>query len=98
MVHADHPATLAEKRLLRLSLVVPTLNEAENLPHLVRRIDRALREIPHEVIVVDDASTDGTAELADGLAAARSYLRVLHRDVSSRGLSAAILEGFRHAR
>jgi dolichol-phosphate mannosyltransferase len=83
---------------LRFSVVVPTLNEAQNLPHLVRRVDRALRGIPHEVIVVDDGSTDGTAELADKLAATRPDVRVLHRPASERGLSAAILAGFSAAR
>jgi dolichol-phosphate mannosyltransferase len=81
-----------------LSLVVPTLNEAENLPHLLRRVARALRGIRHEVIVVDGGSTDGTADLADELAGTRPELRVLHRSQAERGLSAAILAGFRHAR
>jgi dolichol-phosphate mannosyltransferase len=78
--------------------VVPTLNEVRNLEHLLRRIDRSLRGVPHEVIVVDDASTDGTPELAEDLAARRQNTRVLHRKASERGLSSAILAGFRAAR
>lgn len=81
-----------------ISVVVPTLNEAENLPHLVRRIDRALRGVSHEIVIVDDASIDGTAAIADTLALARRDTRVIHRDAFERGLSSAILAGFDAAR
>jgi dolichol-phosphate mannosyltransferase len=82
----------------RLTVVVPTLNEAHNLRHLVRRLDRSLRGIPFEIVIVDDASTDGTGELADALAEERSSIVVIQRTAAERGLSAAILAGFRAAR
>jgi dolichol-phosphate mannosyltransferase len=97
MVDRDRPG-IEENSSPSLSVVVPTLNEAENLRHLVRRLDRALGEHPHEILVVDDGSTDGTAEIAEQLAADRGNLRLLRRDPSDRGLSSAILAGFRSSR
>src|SRR5262245_39151920 len=79
-----------------LSLVIPTMNEAPNLPHLLRRVARSLRGIAFEVIVADDASSDGTADIAQALVE-RFPVRVLRRD-RDFGLSAAVLDGFRAAR
>ena len=50
---------------LELAIVLPTLNERDNLAPLVARIDAALGEITWEVIVVDDNSGDGTADAAE---------------------------------
>ena len=47
----------------RVSVIIPTLNEAENLPHVFERLPDDL----HEVIVVDGRSTDGTVEVAERL-------------------------------
>lgn len=70
--------------------VVPTYNEIENLPVLLERLHTAA---PHvHVLVVDDASPDGTGELADQLAAAE-WVHVLHR-TGKAGLGAAYLAGF----
>lgn len=80
-----------------LSVVVPTLNEASNIAHLVRRLTRALRHVDHEIIVVDDASADGTADLAESLRPRFPALRVVRR-TSDFGLSKAILAGFAVAR
>jgi dolichol-phosphate mannosyltransferase len=72
--------------------VVPTYNEAENLPVLVS----ALLGLPLEltILVVDDNSPDGTGEVADRLAAAEPRVRVLHR-ASKDGLRSAYLAGIR---
>ena len=51
----------------RLSIIVPTLNEAEGIAAMLESL-RELRRRGHEVIVVDGGSTDGTADLAEGLA------------------------------
>jgi dolichol-phosphate mannosyltransferase len=75
-------------------LVLPTLNEVENLEPVV---SRALAGVPSlTVLVVDDDSRDGTAPLADRLAAADGRIRVLHRR-GPKGYGEALTEGFRHA-
>ena len=78
---------------MRISAVVPTYNEAENLPVLVS----ALLGIPLDltVLVVDDNSPDGTGNVADRLAATDSRVRVLHRAFKD-GLRSAYLAGIRH--
>lgn len=82
----------------RLSVIIPTLDEAGNLPRLVRLVDRALLRISHEIIVVDGGSTDGTGGLADAYAATRQDFCAIHCDPAERGLSLAILSGFEAAR
>lgn len=76
-----------------LSLILPTFNEARNFEHLLPQIEAALRDLPHEVIIVDDDSPDGTAEVAERVAQRNRSLRVLRR-VGRRGLSSAVVEGF----
>ncbi len=72
-------------------MVVPTYNEADNLAWIV---DRLLRAVPHsDVLVVDDASPDGTGRIADHLAAGDSRVSVVHR-TEKAGLGAAYLHGF----
>jgi len=80
---------------MRIIAVIPTYNEAENLPALVA----ALLALPLDlnVLVVDDASPDGTGAIADGLAQAHpGRVEVLHR-TGRRGLRGAYLEGFQLA-
>jgi dolichol-phosphate mannosyltransferase len=78
----------------RILAVIPTYNEAENLPLLVPRI---LERDPRlEVLVVDDASPDGTGKLADELAAATGRVHVLHR-TQKQGLGPAYRAGLRRA-
>lgn len=76
----------------RLSVVVPTYNEAPNVEPLVQALDRALQGIPWEVIFVDDDSPDGTAAVAKALGARDERVRCLHR-VGRRGLAGACIEG-----
>jgi dolichol-phosphate mannosyltransferase len=47
-----------------ISVVTTTWNEKENIQELIRRINTTLQSIPHEIIVVDDNSTDGTLNIA----------------------------------
>jgi dolichol-phosphate mannosyltransferase len=80
---------------MRITIVLPTYNEAENLPRLVS----ALLSLPLDLalLVVDDHSPDGTGELADELSqrhAGRVF--VLHR-AGKLGLRSAYIEGFRKA-
>ena len=75
-------------------VVLPTYNEAENLPGIAAAI---LDRLPGAtLLVVDDASPDGTGALADSLAAADPRVRVLHRP-GKQGLGRAYLDGFRVA-
>lgn len=81
-----------------VTIVLPTYNEAESLPVIVPRIDVALRaaDIAYEIVVVDDNSSDGTADVAARLA--EQYpVRVIKR-IDERGLATAVLAGFAHAR
>ena len=80
-----------------LSLIVPTLNEAENLPRLLPALTRVLSGIDYEIIVADDSSDDGTAEVAEAMAQALGGIRVLRRS-SNPGLSESVLDGFRIAK
>ncbi|HEV7468679.1 MAG TPA: glycosyltransferase, partial [Pseudonocardia sp.] len=75
-------------------VVIPTYEERENLGPIVTRLHAAVPAA--DVLVVDDASPDGTGELAEEMAAADPRIRVLHRP-GKAGLGAAYLAGFRHA-
>lgn len=76
----------------RSLVIVPTYNERENLPRLVPMI---LAQDPSlEVLVVDDASPDGTGDLAEEMADREPRLHVLHRE-TKLGLGTAYLAGFR---
>ncbi len=75
----------------RVLVVVPTYDERENLPIIVGRVRAALPEV--HVLVADDASPDGTGQLADELAAADDHVHVLHR-AGKQGLGAAYLAAF----
>jgi len=76
-----------------VSIIVPTFNEARNIEQLIRRIDNALKGNSYEVVIVDDNSPDGTADLAERLS--QNYpVRVVRRP-RKLGLSSAILEGFK---
>jgi dolichol-phosphate mannosyltransferase len=70
-------------------VVVPTYCEAEALPQLVERF----ASTGLELLVVDDASPDGTGALADALAAERPWMHVLHRE-GKDGLGMAYRAGF----
>lgn len=75
---------------MRIAAVVPTYNEAENLPNLVSALF-ALR-LDLRVLVVDDSSPDGTGEVAESLVHDHPGLGVMHRS-GKRGLRSAYLGG-----
>jgi dolichol-phosphate mannosyltransferase len=75
-----------------LSVIVPTYREAANVPVLFARLKKALAGLAWEMIVVDDDSPDGTADIAFALAARDSQLRCLRR-VNRLGLAGAVIEG-----
>jgi len=75
-------------------VIVPTFNERENLPVLV---DALMQHSNVNLLVVDDASPDGTGELADTLARQHpGRIEVLHR-TGRRGLGRSYIDGIRHA-
>ncbi|HYA73046.1 MAG TPA: glycosyltransferase family 2 protein [Roseiarcus sp.] len=76
-----------------LSVVVPTYREAANVPVLFERLKAALAGLPWEMIVVDDDSPDGTADVAYALAARDPRARCIRR-VNRRGLAGAVIEGW----
>ena len=71
-------------------VVLPTYNERENLEKVVAGV----RHLGHDVLVVDDASPDGTGQLADELGEADSGVRVLHRE-RKLGIGSAYEDAFR---
>jgi len=81
----------------KLALVIPALREAANLHGLLTRICSALdrARLAWEVIVVDDDSRDGTEEIVGAIAHEERRVRLLVR-CGERGLSGAILHGWRH--
>jgi dolichol-phosphate mannosyltransferase len=76
------------------AVIIPTYNERETLPHLIRQ----LMEFPSvRVLVVDDGSPDGTGQIAENLSATfPGRLEVLHRPRPA-GLGSAYIEGMQHA-
>jgi dolichol-phosphate mannosyltransferase len=80
---------------MRALVCLPTYNERENLEPMVRALADVLGP-DDAVLVIDDASPDGTGGLADRLAAEAPFVRVLHRP-EKQGLGPAYLDGFRHA-
>jgi glycosyltransferase involved in cell wall biosynthesis len=89
---------VAPREAPRFSIVVPVRNERESLDELMASIDRAVQPMPgrHEVIFVDDGSTDGTLEKLKDLARGRPELRVFsfRRNL---GKANALECGFRYA-
>jgi len=75
-----------------LSVILPTFNEAENVPVLLERLAETLNGVAWEAIVVDDNSPDGTTDKARAIAARHPNVRVIRR-IGRRGLSGACIEG-----
>ncbi|HEX5453376.1 MAG TPA: glycosyltransferase family 2 protein [Stellaceae bacterium] len=97
--HSEEPAGAAVPAALPLTdgapdlvVVIPVLNEAENVPLVVARLNRALAGIAWEAIFVDDDSADGTADLVRAMARRQPNIRVVQR-LGRRGLASAAIEG-----
>ncbi len=80
-----------------LSIILPTFNEAQNVPVMVAGISKVVAGREHEIIIVDDDSPDGTWKTAEALKTAYPSLRVLCRR-DKRGLSSAVVDGFSMAK
>jgi dolichol-phosphate mannosyltransferase len=79
-----------------LSVILPTFNERDNIVPLIQDIQKALGSIPHEVLVVDDRSPDGTAAVARAAAGDDARIRVIERTPPA-GLTVSLLDGVRQA-
>jgi dolichyl-phosphate beta-glucosyltransferase len=83
-----------------LSIVVPAYNEQSRLPETIRHIQEYLSRTEwlfHEILVVDDGSTDKTAEVAESFAETHSNVRVL-RSPGNRGKGYSVRHGMEEAR
>jgi glycosyltransferase involved in cell wall biosynthesis len=76
---------------VKLSIVMPVYNEAATVAQIAQRVLDTAHDL--ELIIVNDASTDGTAVVLEGLAAPGSRVRVLHHE-RNRGKGAALRTGF----
>jgi len=93
-------AASGEGPQVRLSLVIPTFNEASNVPVLVAQLEALLTPAlgdAYELIVVDDDSPDQTWKVALDLADTHPRVRVMRRE-GERGLSTAVIRGWQVAR
>jgi dolichol-phosphate mannosyltransferase len=77
--------------LVKVSIIIPTYNEALNIEKLVKGI--ANLDLDSEIIVVDDNSPDKTGKIAESLKKDYKNLKVIHR--TKKGLASAVVEGFR---
>src|ERR1700712_4471138 len=89
-----HPASSSTAPLL--AVVVPVRNEGPNIAPLIAEIEAALAGIPHEIVYVDDGSTDDTLAVLTGLRSTAPLVVRRHR--ASCGQSAAVATGVRAAR
>jgi dolichol-phosphate mannosyltransferase len=76
---------------MRVLVIVPTYNESENIEQIVK----AVRHLGYSVLIVDDASPDGTGRIVDALASVDDDVLVLHRSEKT-GIGPAYAAGFEH--
>ena len=83
--------------MFNVSLIIPTYNEAKNIPFLIEEIFSVVDKdrIDLEFIIVDDNSPDGTGKVAKDLAD-RYPIKVIHR-AGKLGLGTAVVDGFKHS-
>ena len=86
-------------RPVAVSVIVPTYQEAENIEELVERVSQSFDQLDKlvEIIIVDDASRDGTDQKVKQLQSRGRNVRMIER-IDERGLSSAVLRGFDEAR
>jgi dolichol-phosphate mannosyltransferase len=80
----------------QITVIIPTYNEHNNLQPLLRRVHAALSRVNYEMLLIDDNSSDGTAELAQSLASQYPVRVIIRKD--EKGLASAVVHGLRHAK
>jgi len=82
-----------------LSVVIPVYNEEETLVEIIRRVLDAPIEMDREIVLVDDASTDGTPDIYPQLSSRFPGAQIrIHRQGRNQGKGAALRRGFAEAR
>ena len=81
-----------------ISIIIPTLNEAGNIPDLLKRTFKSLDsiDIDYEILIIDDASEDNTADIAQELLGQKG--RVIKRRENIRSLSLSVIDGIKKAK
>jgi len=83
-----------KQKFCKLSLIIPTYNEAENISELIERIEKSLKNVIFEIIIVDDNSEDKTAEIAEKLNIKYGNIKILKRN-NKLGLGSAVVDGIK---
>jgi dolichol-phosphate mannosyltransferase len=91
LLERARPAVLAAEPPV-ISVIIPTFNERENVEIVARKVHEALDGYAHEIVFVDDDSTDGTLDVLRELTLRDPLVRRIHR-IKRRGLSSAVVEG-----
>jgi dolichol-phosphate mannosyltransferase len=86
---------MAPKESSKVSVVLPSYNEQDNIQEAISRITKAVGEKLHEIIVVDDNSPDGTWKIVEDLH--RSDVRLIRR-LNEKGLASALADGIKAAK
>lgn len=83
-------------KLKKLSVVIPVYNEKNTLRKIIELVEAVdLGELEKEIILVDDASTDGTVEILKELEAEKPHLKIFYKEKNS-GKGFTLKEGFKH--
>ena len=82
---------------MKLAIVIPTYNEAETISSLIKELFEKIKQLVEklDILIIDDSSPDGTAEIVRGLGEKYEKITVIQRP-KKMGLGAAYKEGFRH--
>lgn len=84
--------------MLMFSLIIPTYNEKENIPIIIPRLIKILKQLtPFEIIVVDDNSPDLTWEVVQDMEKQHEQIKLIRR-FNEKDLSGAVLDGFKAAK